>query len=152
MDNLVLREVEPKDLASLVDLCRMHAEFEGADYTSLGKEEKLERAFFQEPKAACCLVAELKGEIVGYSTATREFSTWDADHYLHMDCLFILENMRGVGLGGKFIAELKELAKKWNCTHLQWQTPSDNDRAVCFYLKQNATFKDKKRFYLEVET
>lgn len=152
MSELKIREVKPQDLAELVRLCRLHAEFEGVDYDEGGKERKLERAFLEEPRFGHCLIAEFGGRLVGYATATKEFSTWDADHYLHMDCLYVVQEMRGEGVGTSFIGALKTLAKDWGCTHIQWQTPSNNALAISFYRKQNAYSKDKKRFFLEIET
>jgi GNAT superfamily N-acetyltransferase len=146
----IIRKVEPQDIDQLVDLCSLHAEFEGSTYDKTGKAKKLKLAFFSNPLSAHCLVAEKDREILGYTTATKEFSTWDADYYFHMDCLYILEKARGEGLGSKFIKSLKKLARDNKCTHIQWQTPLNNEKAITFYHKHGATSKDKKRFFLDI--
>jgi GNAT superfamily N-acetyltransferase len=146
----IIRKVEPQDVDQVVKLCSLHAEYEGSTYDKTGKEKKLRHAFFNEPSSAHCLVAESDGEILGYATATKEFSTWDADYYLHMDCLYILEKARGEGLGSRFIKTLKKLAYDNKCTHIQWQTPVDNEKAIRFYHKHGAMSRDKKRFFLDI--
>ncbi len=145
-----IREVELKDLPMVVELCELHAAFEGVSYSKEGKQKRLEKAFFSVPRSAYCLVAENDTNVIGYATATKEFSTWDAAYYLHMDCLYIKEQHRGGGLGGRFLNEIQDLAKKLECTHVQWQTPSDNHNAIAFYHAQNAYSKDKKRFFLNI--
>ena len=88
----------------------------------------------------------VKDEAVGYATFTFDFSTWDAGHFLHMDCLYLDENYRGFGIGEDIIRRIIAYAKKENCVSVQWQTPSFNERAIRFYSKFNVKMMDKKRF------
>lgn len=149
MADVLLRKAVPADIGQLVELCRLHAEYEGAAYDPVGKADKLTQVLFAEPAVLHCLVAVSGTTLLGYASATKEFSTWDADYYLHMDCLYLRAEARGLGLGTQFIHQLKTLAQQLNCSHLQWQTPADNDKAIAFYHQQQARSKDKKRFYLD---
>lgn len=146
MTDLIIRKVEPGDIDQVVQLCRLHAEYEGTAYNKTGKADKLVEAFFSDNPVVHCFVAIRSEKLVGYATATKEFSTWDADYYLHMDCLYLIDEARGTGIVGQFINVLKILARKNRCTHIQWQTPVDNEKAIAFYYKQQAISKDKKRF------
>ncbi len=128
-----IRLVKETDMDQVIELCSLHAKFENAEYDNRGKAINLSRAIFKETPSLFCLVAERNNSIVGYATMTKEFSTWDADYYLHMDCLFILEESRGLGLGTLFIEAIKEFAIDNFCTHIQWQTPIDNYNAIGFY-------------------
>ena len=65
-----------------------------------------------------------------------------------MDCLYLLEQSRGFGLGKRFINEIIKFKKKLNCTHIQWQTQSTNIQAIKFYKNLGAISKEKERFYL----
>lgn len=150
MPNLTIRKAKPKDLNSIIHLCELHAQFERTIYEKEGKSLKLSNLLFQKPFQLHCLVAEKNNELLGYATATKELSTWDADYFLHMDCLYILESARGERIGYKFITEIKKLAKELECSHIQWQTPSNNCGAISFYNKCGATKKDKARFFLSV--
>jgi len=146
MTDVLLRKAVPADIGQLVELCQLHAEYEGATYDPLGKAEKLAQVLVADPAVLHCLVAVSGSTLLGYATATKEFSTWDADYYLHMDCLYL---RRSSGFGTQFINQLKTLARQLKCSHLQWQTPADNDKAIAFYHQQQARSKDKKRFYLD---
>ena len=152
MPNINIRKAKPSDIKSVVELCELHANFENAEYDKTYKEEKLINYLFQDNPVLSCLVAEKNDELLGYATATKEFSTWDADFFLHMDCLYITEKARGEKLGYKFMSKIKELAKEQSCSHIQWQTPTDNLGAISFYKKCGATNKDKVRFFLPLQT
>lgn len=150
MSDIKIRKVRPSDIETVIKLCELHANFEGAEYDTEGKEEKLSELLFQEQPVLSCLVAEQNGTLLGYATVSKEPSTWDADYFLHMDCLYIIEQARGKNLGYRFISSIKELAKELCCSHIQWQTPIDNFGAISFYKKCGATSKGKERFFLSI--
>lgn len=136
------------DLAALVRLCELHASFEKADYNSTDKEAQLSNYLFAEKPVLFCLVVEHRDTIIGYATYMRQFSTWDADFYIYMDCLFLTEKSRGLGLGEKIIDRIKQEGQKLQCNYIQWQTPDFNKRAMKFYNRIGAKSKTKERYFL----
>ena len=74
----------------------------------------------------------------------------DADFYIYMDCLFLTEKSRSLGLGEKLINRIKQECKRLQCNHIQWQTPDFNTRAMKFYNRIGAKSKTKQRYFLEV--
>lgn len=149
MDALI-RPIEQNDLDQFINLCALHADFEKCAFDKTNKVQLLASAFFSTTPSLYGYVAEYNNNLVGYLSATKEFSTWDGAYFLHMDCLYLTENSRGLGLGSQFIDTAKDLAKKLQCTHIQWQTPLDNEPAIQFYQHIGAIFKDKKRCFLEL--
>jgi len=95
-------------------------------------------------------VVEEENSIIGYATYMKQFSTWDCDFYIYLDCLFLKANARGKGLGKLVMNELKKQAKIQNCNTIQWQTPDFNTKAIHFYQKMGAFSKTKERFFLDV--
>ncbi|WP_148639138.1 GNAT family N-acetyltransferase [Aquimarina longa] len=89
-------------------------------------------------------------EIIGYTTFMKQFSTWDANFYIYLDCLFIKEKARGKGLGMFIMERVKEYAKSKNCKIIQWQTPDFNQKTINFYQKLGAVSKSKERFFWNV--
>ncbi|HTH67481.1 MAG TPA: GNAT family N-acetyltransferase [Rhodanobacter sp.] len=147
----VVRRVSRRDLATLVVMCGEHAQYERAPHEPAGMAERLARALFATPPLLHAWVAEAHGELLGYATATVEFSTWQAHEFLHMDCLFVREGRRGDGIGASLLAAVVAAARRAGCTEIQWQTPDWNTDAARFYRRAGAIEKPKRRFFLQVD-
>lgn len=150
MNEPTIRFAEKADLDALVHLCELHARFEQCDYEPKGKSQGLSKQLFSEVPSLHCLVVEHADQLVGYATYMRQFSTWDADFYVYMDCLFLAEASRSLGIGERLMNRIKEEARNAQCTHIQWQTPDFNVRAMKFYDRIGATSKSKERYFLLV--
>ena len=148
VDTPVIRFIKPRDLDGLVVLCQEHAEYEKSDYVSLGKKESLSKHLFAKDPTLYCLVLELDSQLIGYATFMKQFSTWDSAFYLYMDCLFLNELSRGLGLGELIMNRIKTEAVNLGCDLIQWQTPDFNTGAIRFYNRIGATSKTKERFFL----
>ena len=135
-------------MRQLAALCIEHAAYEGVTLASGPSEQALHDALFGSAAPLVCWVAEHAEGIAGYATATREFSTWQAAHYLHMDCLYLKPEARNGGLGERLVRLLAQEALQLGCRGMQWQTPASNLRAAGFYRRIGAQSKDKLRFYL----
>lgn len=146
-----IRKANPGDVSSLIKLCAKHAEFEKEKYSKQGKEELLITALFSQNPVLYCYVATNANELIGYATYTREYATWDAHFYIHMDCLFLIAQVRGKGIGEALV---KAIAVEANTMgyEMQWQTPAFNVRALKFYNRLGATAKCKTRLYLNKES
>lgn len=142
-----IRFVREQDLDELIELCKLHAEFEQVSYTYTGQKERLKHDFFNQPKLYG-LVAEGDEGLLGYATYMIQYSTWSAESYAYMDCLFVREEARGRRLGEQLVARVLVEAENQNCTQVQWQTPSFNKRAMKFYKRLGAVSKTKERFFL----
>jgi len=145
-----VRFIEKSDLNDLIKLCELHAVFEQSEYNSKNKKQKLEKHLFSDKPTLFCFVVEHLDKIIGYATYMKQFSTWDSDFYIYMDCLFMTEESRGFGIGEKLIDRIKIEGIKNQCTHIQWQTPDFNKRAMKFYNRIGAESKTKERYFLKV--
>jgi len=145
-----IRFAEVKDLPQIIRLCKAHAAFEECDYTSKNKETQLEKSLFTNPVKLYCLVVAQEELLLGYATYMTQYATWDASEYIYMDCLFLAEGARSLGIGEKLIHTIKEEGKKLHCNHIQWQTPDFNTRAIKFYNRIGAFSKNKERFFLTI--
>ena len=146
---MIIRKPIPKDIEQLVDLCAAHAAYERVSFDKSQKKEKLNKQLFAVENNVQCLVIENDNQLVGYATYMKQFSTWDADFYVYLDCLFLKETTRGAGLGKQLMEEIKEYAIAENCIEIQWQTPNFNSRAISFYKRLGSELKTKQRFFLE---
>lgn len=141
-----LREARATDIPDIIRLCRDHARFEKAAYCDENKAEALSELLFGSDPQLFCLVVESDNSIVGYATYARQYSTWEAESYLHLDCLYLERRFRGFGIGRRIMKRLWTEAARLQCGHLQWQTPSFNTRAIEFYEKTGAKGTPRIRF------
>lgn len=144
----IVRPAETVDLADIVLLCGEHARYELADFDPVGKQDALNTAISQG--RVTLWVAECASGLVGYASATREFSTWQAKDYLHLDCLYLRDAVRGQGIGARLVAAVKHYAAEQGINEMQWQTPMWNVKARRFYCRLGATETEKTRFRMAV--
>ncbi len=150
MKDFNIRFAIKKDIPQIVQLCSLHAIYEKSTYDFHQKEALLNSALFSENSSLFCLVVEKDQQLIGYATYMKQFSTWDANFYIYMDCLFLTEDARGFGIGEIVVHKIKEEGKKLNCNLIQWQTPNFNIRAIKFYKRIGAHSKNKERFFLNI--
>ncbi|WP_010522665.1 GNAT family N-acetyltransferase [Aquimarina agarivorans] len=142
---MTIRIAEKRDFEPIKKLIKAHVKFEKASALSDSNINRLSNYIFNTDVVEC-LVVELNNEIVGYATFTKQFSTWDANYYIYLDCLFLNEQSRGKSIGTQIMDNIKAYAKSNNCPVIQWQTPDFNKKAIDFYEKLGAESKTKERF------
>ena len=145
-----IRIAEPNDVNEIINLCAEHAEYEKAEHSKEGKAEKLAAFLFAPNPRFHCLLVEKNQVILGYATYAFEFSTWDADLYTNMDCLYLRPQYRGHGIGEALVEEIVKQSRLKGIEQVQWHTPTFNVRAIKFYHRIGASSRDKVRFYLPV--
>ncbi|MFF7590624.1 GNAT family N-acetyltransferase [Kitasatospora purpeofusca] len=143
-----IRPAVPADLPAIARLCAAHAAFEDAGPVPADLASRLEPALFGPDPRAWCLVVDRGGELLGYATWSREFSTWQAAEYVHLDCLFVTEPYRGAGWGRALLDSVKDAAAARGAVEVQWQTPDRNTDAIRFYRRAGALGRPKVRFSL----
>jgi GNAT superfamily N-acetyltransferase len=144
-----VRAVQRHDIDALVAMCGEHAAYERAPFDADGLSSRLEQALFAEPPRLLGWIAE-GGGAVGYLTATRDFSTWRAREFLHMDCLYVREGRRGAGIGLRLFEALRTHARSIGIDEIQWQTPHWNRDAARFYQRLGAVETAKLRYRFRV--
>ena len=150
MTNFLIRTIKEHELDDLIRLIEEHTAYEKAAYDSTGKKSRLHDQLFKPDSQLKCWVIEIENMIKGFCTYTIDYSTWDAANFLYMDCLYLCEDTRGMGIGSEIIKKLKETAKENDCVNLQWQTPPFNQPAIDFYQQNGASSKEKIRFTLTI--
>lgn len=149
----LVRRARPADLPRVAELAAEHAAYERAAPPPADLAQRLEPLLFGSAGGRLrCFVAELGGgRIVGYASCAPEIATWDGAEYLHMDCLFLREGHRGLGIGAKLMDAVLAEARALGLGQVQWQTPPWNKDAIRFYDRLGAHAKDKRRYFLSAD-
>ena len=145
-DGARVRPAHAGDAQALAALCRAHAAFEELPYVADGHASRLAQAL--EDARLHAWVAERDGDIVGYASATLDFSTLCARTFVHLDCLYLDPLARNRALGHALMAAVAEFGRRQGCRDMQWQTPAWNEAALRFYDRTGARRLGKQRYTL----
>lgn len=141
-----VRPATGSDAEAMLSLIRTHAAYEGGEASvSL---DALRSTLDLKPAPLTAWVAVQAGGLIGYATATMDFSTWAGRPFLHLDCLFVGEGHRGSGIGAALLNAVRAHTAAFGMSEIQWQTPDWNENAARFYLREGASMLPKARFTL----
>lgn len=146
-----IKRIGADEIERLIPLCIEHATFERAKPIEVsGLAGRLRARISAEHSPLMVWVAKARDAFVGYASVTTEFSTWSGRDYWHLDCLYVVERMRGHGIGRELMDAVRAEAIAQDIRELQWQTPEWNVDAQRFYTRLGATMQRKARFTLRV--
>lgn len=147
----MIRPAKATDLPQLTKLIEAHAAYEGFPFENgFQKTEALKRLAFGHSTRLLIWVLEIDDTLIGYMSATIDYSTWEAAPFLYLDCLYLTDAARGLGLGKKMMQTLDTFAADRNIPAIQWQTPPDNALGLGFYRHLGARELPKQRFTRQV--
>lgn len=138
------RDATRDDLPEVVKLCEEHASYEEADYESRGKVAKLDSFLFSNKSPVIVIIVGTPEGPNGFASYTVQYSTWHADKYMYLDCLYLRPLCRGKGIGKALMAEIETRARQLGCVEIQWQTPTSNQTAIDFYDRLRQTSRSNK--------
>jgi GNAT superfamily N-acetyltransferase len=148
---VIIRSIAEHDLAELVDLCAEHAAFERAVYQREGKLERLHALLFGREPSLRVWVAESEGTLIAYVSATIDISTWAAERFIHMDCLFVRASHRNQNIGARLLRCVALEGKRLGIGQMQWQTPAWNVNADRFYRRMPLIVTEKFRYQARLD-
>jgi ribosomal protein S18 acetylase RimI-like enzyme len=149
--DILVQPIESRHLDALLELCREHAAYEKADFRENGQVERWHSALFSDPATLYGWIATDGGEPCGFMTVTIDYATWSAEPFAYMDCLYLQQPYRGMGLGRIFLDRLREFSVAHRCGWAEWQTPPDNELGIGFYRRMGARAKAKLRFTYDAD-
>jgi GNAT superfamily N-acetyltransferase len=139
------------DVPALMAICAEHAAFEQLPHNPHARADSLADALDAHPPQLYAWLARVEGAVVGYASATMDFSTLARATYLHMDCLYVRARWRNRNIGFRLWHQLKQHAMSLDCAAIQWQTPAWNEHAARFYRRLGASESAKLRYVLPLE-
>lgn len=118
-----------------------------AEYERLADEctmtpAQLHAALFAPEPALFGHVAEVDGEIVGFTLWFLNFSTFHGTHGIYLEDLFVRPNHRSTGLGRALLTTLAEECVTKGYSRLEWSVLDWNAPSIGFYESLGAVPKD----------
>jgi GNAT superfamily N-acetyltransferase len=129
---LIIRSVEEKDKPKWLELWAGYLEFYKSTISTEQTELTWKRLINNEHKMFG-FVAEIEGEVVGFTHCLFRPSTWTETDYCYLEDLYVDKNIRGKGVGRALMEKVIELAKDKKSKRVYWTTQEFNKTARVLY-------------------
>jgi len=146
---LIVRQVLVGDKTRWRELYVSYLKFYNSEPIESSIEIVWQRLTKDEPEIHG-LVAELNGEVIGFTHFHYQLSTWTHTFHCYLEDLYVSEEERGKGAATALIAEVKKLAVERKCSELFWITKESNETARKLYDKV-ANRSDFVRYEISLE-
>lgn len=125
---MAVRPVVLSDMPRLLALCAEHAESIAHERLPYGGVRtgtlELVEALFDTPRRAWAWVAESSGELIGYVSATVDFSILERGYYVNLDYPFVRPAWQHYGVEPHLFERAMALAANTGCLYVQLQAPA----------------------------
>lgn len=136
-----IRSAQSGDEVKIMELIHALADYEKAPNEVINTAANLHNDLF-EKKICHAIVAELKGEIVGFALYYFAYSTWKGQ-CLYLEDLFVQPTLRQHGIGKQLFDHIVSIAKMSKVKRMDWQVLAWNEPALEFYKKKGALLDDE---------
>ena len=104
-------------------------------------------AFAIPPRFEAALVLDEAARPVAYAIWFETYSSFLAKPTMFLEDLFVLENARGSGAGGKLFEFVRKLGEERGCGRMDWNVLDWNTPARDFYHRRNAQWMKEWLLY-----
>ncbi|MGM0395727.1 MAG: N-acetyltransferase family protein [Bacillota bacterium] len=146
IEDVTLRLAKEEDISLILGFIKELADYEKLLHEVVATEEILRESLF-ERKAAEVVIAEYKGEPVGFALFFHNFSTFLGRPGLYLEDLYVRPQMRGRGIGKLLLAYLAKLALERGCGRFEWWCLDWNKSSIDFYKSIGAIPMDEWTVY-----
>ncbi len=137
-----IRPATPDDTEAIVQLVHELADYEKLPDQCHLTADLLRTALFADSPAVFGHVAEVDGEVVGYSLHFLNYSTWEGVHGIYLEDLYVRPGHRGSGLGKSLLVNLAEIAVRRGYARVEWSVLDWNAPSIGFYRSLGAVAMD----------
>ena len=135
---IVVRQAEAQDAARIHQLIVALAVYEKEPDAVVCSPEELRAQLQQSAPPFACLLAEERGEALGFALYFQNYSTWRGRPGLYLEDLFVVPEQRGRGIGKQLLGALARVATGRRCARMEWAVLDWNEPAIRFYESMSA--------------
>jgi GNAT superfamily N-acetyltransferase len=140
-----IRPATAADVKQILVFVRALAEYERAPEAVVATEEGLLRDGFGPRAFYECLMAEHDGSPAGFALYFYNYSTWVGKPGIYLEDLFVLPELRGLGIGKGLLKGVAAAAVEKGLERIQWAVLDWNTPAIDFYASVGGEFLDEWR-------
>ena len=128
-----IRAATPDDATAIHRFVSELAAFEREPDAVESTPANLAAQLAEERPSFECLVAEERGEPVGFALYFFNYSTWTGRPGLYVEDLYVTPASRGRGAGKALFLAMAGVAKERGCGRMEWSVLDWNQKAIDFY-------------------
>lgn len=144
---VMIRPATAGDATTIATLIRELAEYELLAHEVVLDERRLHEHLFGPRPFAEVLLAEERGEVVGFALFFHNYSTFLGRPGVYLEDLFVRPQHRGRGHGKALLSAVARLAVQRGCGRLEWSVLDWNESAIGFYRSLGAVAMDEWTVY-----
>jgi len=137
MSTLNIRPATEQDIDLILHFVRELAIYEKAEHEVLATPEHVRRTLFCANPAVFGLICEVndggQNKAVGFAVYFFNYSTWQGQHGLYLEDLYVTPDARGHGAGKALLQHLAQIAVDRNCGRFEWSVLDWNTPSIEFY-------------------
>ena len=126
------------DVPLILHFIRLLARYEKLEQHVVATNDSIREYLFGPHAYAEVVFAEFGGKPVGFALFFPTFSTFVGRPGIYLEDLYVLEDMRGKGIGRQLLSHLAQLAVERGWGRLDWAVLDWNAPAIGFYNKLGA--------------
>lgn len=133
MTTLTIRPATVEDAELILHLVRELAIYEKAEHEVLATPEHVRNTLFCANPSVFGLIC-LDGDTpVGFAVYFFNYSTWQGQHGLYLEDLYVSPEQRGKGAGKALLSHLAQIAVDQDCGRFEWSVLDWNTPSIQFY-------------------
>jgi GNAT superfamily N-acetyltransferase len=140
---VTLRFATAEDTPVILAMIRELADYERMSHEVVADVTRLRQSLFGERRVAEVLIAEKRGEPLGFALFFHNFSTFVGRPGIYLEDLYVRPAARGSGIGKALLVLLARIAVERGCGRLEWAVLDWNEPAIGFYRRLGATAMDE---------
>ena len=144
-DDFEVRHAVKKDTATIITYLKKLASH--LDMAFETNEITLATSLFGERPYAHVLLAEDKGQPIGFALYYEMYFPLEKKCVLFFEDLYVDKSARGKGTSKQLFAKLAQIAKEKECDFIEWFVPKDNLGAIAIYKKMGARCLEGSTIY-----
>lgn len=118
--NLIIRKAAAEDSELIFKFICDLAEFEKLRHIVSADSKMIRQTLFSENPAANVIIAECDGKPAGFALYFYNYSTFLGKKGFYLEDLFVLPELRGLGIGKALLKECASIAVNENCGRMEW--------------------------------
>jgi GNAT superfamily N-acetyltransferase len=136
MSDFSIRQATPDDAETIFRLVQQLAEYEKLAHEIISSAEVFRTVLARPESTVEVLLAESNGQAVGFALFFENFSTFLGRPGLYLEDLFVLPEMRRIGIATALFERLFQIARDREYGRIEWTVLDWTTPAIEFYTKK----------------